>query len=204
MRRRWIVALLALASLASCVPSINPLYTDKDLVVDPALVGTWIDNDNETWTFATGTDKSYSLVIDHDGKSGPFVAHLVALGGYRFLDIMPTDGALNQSGLLEMYRAMYIRTHMFLKVSQVTPTLKMAFLDADWLKKLLTKSPAALRHERRESDDDSVVTASTAELQAFMIRYGNTADAWGSSNEFKRKAARRHVGRLRDAGTTID
>ena len=189
MRRRALVALLALAGLASCVPSINPLYTDKELVVDPALAGSWVDNDHETWTFAKASDKSYTLLVEHDGKSAPFVAHLVALGGNRFLDIMPDDGPMKQADMLDLYKWSFIRVHMFLKVSQIGPALKMGFLDPDWLKKLLTADPRALQHARRESDDDSLVTASTAELQAFMVKYGNTQDAWGVANEFTRKDA---------------
>jgi hypothetical protein len=39
--------------------------------------------------------------VEHDGKSAPFVAHLVALGGNRFLDIMPDDGPMKQADMLD-------------------------------------------------------------------------------------------------------
>ena len=74
------VALIVLCGLVGCLPtSINPLYTDKDLVFDPALVGVWRDKDDPkgTWTFEKAGEKSYKFVYaESDGKVGQFDARL--------------------------------------------------------------------------------------------------------------------------------
>src|SRR5947207_2132434 len=78
------VALAALCGLAGCLPtSINPLYTDKDLAFDPALVGVWSDKDDskETWTFEKAGEKSYKfLYTESDGRTGLFKARLLNIG----------------------------------------------------------------------------------------------------------------------------
>src|SRR5688572_2052421 len=37
--------------VAGCVPSLNPLYTLKEVVFDPALIGSWSE-EGSTWTFS--------------------------------------------------------------------------------------------------------------------------------------------------------
>lgn len=37
--------------LFGCIPSLNPLYTNDDLVTDDNLIGEWCENQSkETWT----------------------------------------------------------------------------------------------------------------------------------------------------------
>ena len=45
---RGVVAIAGLLLLGGCVPSLQPLFTDRDLVFDPGLIGTWKDTDGET------------------------------------------------------------------------------------------------------------------------------------------------------------
>ncbi len=48
MKTKYLVSALAAAALlvVGCLPSIHPLFTDKDLVFKKELVGTWIDGDS--------------------------------------------------------------------------------------------------------------------------------------------------------------
>src|SRR5215471_5814269 len=94
------VAVAALtALLAACGPasSLNPLFTDKDLIFDPALVGEWIEKrpDQARLRFEqTGPTAYRAISIDHNGSGDsatetPYEAHLVRLGAYQFLDVSP-------------------------------------------------------------------------------------------------------------------
>ena len=186
MRKIILAATLGLAVfLAGCIPSLNPLYTEKDLVFDPALVGVWSNGANATdsWKFQKRDEKSYALVIRDDDKTSPFVAHLVKLGKYRFLDLCPNKDGLNDSKVEGTYAMALIRGHLFLKVSQIEPTLQMVMLDPDWLDKLLKKNPKSIHHKRNEDGDGIVLTASTKELQKFMLKYADTKDAFGKPDE---------------------
>ena len=190
MQKTVLVATLGLAAfLAGCVPSLNPLYTEKDLVFDPALLGVWSEKENSTdgWTFRKKDDKSYQLLIQEGEKSSPFIAHLVQLGKYRFLDLYPDEAGLKDFNRDDIYKMTLIPGHLFLKVSRIDPTLQIGFLNVDWLDKLLKKSPGALRHQRLGEDKGLVLTASTKELQKFMLKHVNTKDAFGESSDLKRE-----------------
>jgi len=91
--KRLILPLALLAALAGCVPSLNPLYIEKDLVFDPALLGVWGEpNAKETWTFEKAGEKKYKLLqTDNDGRTGEFEVHLLKLSNHYFLDLYVTE-----------------------------------------------------------------------------------------------------------------
>src|ERR1035438_10454400 len=123
--------------LAGCVPSVSPLYTAKDLVYDPALVGVWAkdEKDATTWKFEKGDESSYKLVVVEGENSSPFVAHLVQLGEHRFMDLCPDKSGIEELKQADLYKAGLIRGHLFLKVLQIKPVLQMKMMDEDWLGK---------------------------------------------------------------------
>src|SRR6187401_3334085 len=93
------LALFAFAAvLAGCIPTLHPLYTDDDVIFDPALVGLWAEeNSKDTWLYEKVDDKSYRLTYtDGEGKKGEFQARLLKLGGFRFLDLYPEDAGLKE------------------------------------------------------------------------------------------------------------
>ncbi len=91
--------------LTGCAPvdSLNPLYTDKDVVFDETLLGQWGTAD-EGLNFAKLGENGYRIVMsgkdDDTGQVTTFVfdAHLVNLQGHRFLDVVwKQGGAVNDS-----------------------------------------------------------------------------------------------------------
>jgi len=189
------VALAALGVMTGCLPtSINPLYTDKDLAFDPALAGVWSDKDDskETWTFEKAGEKSYKfLYTESDGKAGQFEARLLKIGDTRFLDFFPDESGIAEMNRSDFYKIHLVRTHSFLKVSQIEPTLQMTPLDLKWLREFLGKNPQAIRHEKIGDGDDAqiVLTASTAELQKFVLTHLKTEGAFGDPINLKRLTA---------------
>ena len=69
--------------------------------------------------------------------------------------------------------------HTFLRLEIAGDTLRMAAMDPDWLKGLLKRDPSMLRHELLDGDGDLLITASTPELQAFVVAHRDTEGAWG-------------------------
>ncbi len=91
--------------LAGCAPvdSLNPLYADKDVVFDEALLGQW-GTAEEGLNFAKLGDNGYRIVMsgkdDDTGQVTTFVfdAHLVNLQGHLFLDVVwKQGGTVNDS-----------------------------------------------------------------------------------------------------------
>src|SRR5688572_8446960 len=97
--------------MVACVPSLNPLYTEKDIAFDPALVGTWVeegDNGDNSWTFAKDGDKAYHLVLkDKEGTAGEFKVHLTKLGQWRFMDMFPDTAAMEALKRDDFYKYHY-------------------------------------------------------------------------------------------------
>src|ERR1039457_3803632 len=108
MNTRKLIAVAGLAlCLSACIHSLNPFYTEKDLVFDARLTGTWREKSEaqeaEVWRFEKTGDKAYKLVMtDKDGKQGEFAAHLFKLKQDYFLDLIPNDCnyATNQTDLV--------------------------------------------------------------------------------------------------------
>jgi hypothetical protein len=190
-RNRLIIALLATTFLlAACIPSVNPFYTAKDLAFDTRLLGEWQEKDKpqepEIWKFEKADDKSYKLeVTEKGGKQGQFSAHLFKLKEHYFLDLTPTDCsyATNQADLVA---ASMFAGHLLAHVTQIEPELRIAFTDFDWLQKQLTNNPSVLPH-RREGDS-FLLTASTKELQKFVLKHLGEGELFGKPGEMVRRA----------------
>jgi hypothetical protein len=92
---RFFLALPLAIILAGCAPvdSLNPLYTDQDVVFDETLLGQW-GTETEGLNFAKLGDNGYRIVMsgkdDETGQIATMVyeAHLVSLQGHRFLDLV--------------------------------------------------------------------------------------------------------------------
>ena len=190
-RKRTGIALLATALLlAACIPSLNPFYTTKDLVFDARLLGEWQEKDKpqepEIWKFEKADDKGYKLqVIEKGGKQGQFNAHLFKLKEHYFLDLIPTncEYATNQADLVA---ASMVPGHLLAHVPQIGPELTIAFSDFDWLQKQLTNNPSVLAH-RREGDS-FLLTASTQELQKFVLKHLGEGELFGKPSDMVRRS----------------
>jgi hypothetical protein len=175
MKTRNLIAIaIAGVLLSACIPSVNPFYTDKDVVFDGRLLGEWqvkeSSDGSQLWKFEKGDDKAYKLTVtEKDSKRGEFNAHLFKLKQEFFLDLIPSncEYATNQADLVAF--AMY-PGHLLVRVSQLEPELKLAFCDFDWLKKHLEATPKALAHQV-EQKDGILLTASTRDLKRFVLKH---------------------------------
>jgi len=185
---------LLAALLGGCVPvmSLHPLFTEETLVFDEKLLGTWVDDSNETtWQFGNSnkSDKAYEFIFtDNDGK-GSFVALLVKLQKNLFLDIYPDKLPCDEKDPNKvewMYNTLFFMpVHTFIKINGIEPELKLQLTDDDELKKLLKENPNAVEHTSTE--DKFVLTASTEELQAFVVKYADDSRVFTAEVVLARK-----------------
>jgi hypothetical protein len=60
-----------------------------------------------------------------------------------------TDTGIEKGSKMNNYAGFaLIPGHLFMKVTQIQPTLQIAFLDPDWLKELLKENPKAIAHKK--------------------------------------------------------
>lgn len=176
--KKFLFYLLAIL-LGGCIPvlSLHPLYTDKDAVFEEKLLGTWIDDSNGIWEFKDPNrqEKVYGLIIvGQKGEKGSFDAHLTKLQNKLFLDAFPAESPWGEDpNKIDWHfnAFFFVPFHTFIKINSTEPELKLQLTDDDDMKKLLKEDPNAVKHESVK--DGFILTASTKELQAFVLKYAN-------------------------------
>jgi hypothetical protein len=195
MRTKKFLFYLLAGLLGSCVPvmSLHSLFTEENIVFDEKLLGTWVDDPTSpkgTWEFKRVTDiaqkdwelappkkpeKAYKLLLSNEeGAKGSFFAHLVRLEGRLFLDIFPSQlpcAQLDPKQDWVFNTAFLIPGHSFAVIDSIEPQLKIRWTNEDEMEKFLKEQPNALKHELVE--DKIVLTASTDELQKFVLKYAD-------------------------------
>ena len=178
MKTKISILLLYAAALilGGCIPSLHPLYTDDTLVFDEALLGKWIstgDNDEQIWQFSKAGENEYELRILQDDKEGRFEAHLLELDGTRYLDLYPAENK-SLENLNDVYKMHLVAAHTFMIVN-----LSESNLQLNWfMHELLEDDPNLLQHEK-VNKDQIILTASTEDLQRFVIEHADEIDPNG-------------------------
>ena len=180
-----IIAFIA-ALIGGCVPSWNALFTEKDLIFDAKLVGTFDGDDGETWEFAKDGDKKYKLTYtDKEGKA-TFDAHLLKIQDRQFLDVQLDEKGYEGLKLNALAKMTMVPARIFLRVDEIGGSLKMAAVNPDWLAKHLEKNPKAIAHLQRS--EMLFFTAETKDLQAFVIKHVEGEALFGGPFTLKRKS----------------
>lgn len=172
--------------LAGCVVfSFYPLYTEKDLFPNDILTGKWVDSDSAVWIFEHPLiDKnipgifdttSYVLSLtDKESKESRFNVHIIKLNGNYFLDFYLDEYFNGAAPDLAAFHLLPV--HTFAKLSAGENELKINWFDQNWLEKGLRENKIRIRHEK--SSETILLTAKPAELQKFVVKYANTAEAF--------------------------
>jgi hypothetical protein len=183
MKTKKILIYMLAVIVSGCVPviSLQPLYTEKDVVLDQKLYGTWVTDSNDsktTWEFKSIDDpkNAYNLIFtDEDGRKGSFVAHLVKLQDKLFLDIFPSELPWDPEDPNKMdwpYNSLFlIPAHTFVKVDSIEPQLKLRLTLESKMEELLKENPGVVEHT--SVGDRTVLTESTKKLQTFVLKYAD-------------------------------
>ena len=181
-----IIAFIA-ALIGGCVPSWNALFTEKDLIFDAKLVGTFNGDDDEVWEFAKDGDKKYKLTYtDKDGKA-TFDAHLLKIQNRQFLNVRLDENGYGELKLNALAKMTMVPAHIFFRVDEIGSLTKLAAVDPGWLAKHLEKNPKAIAAHVKEGDM-FFFTAETKDLQTFVIKHTEGEALFGKPFTLKRKS----------------
>ena len=197
--------------MGGCLPvmSLHPLYTEENVVFKQELLGTWTDpnSDNNIWQFERNDESknAYTLLVDignGDGAKGLFEARLVRLKDQLFLDVYPAERGFEETmepleeaakdpnnSIWPLNFVFIVPVHTFLKVDSIEPTLQMRLTDDDKMEELLKEDPNAVQHAVL-GDERLVLTVSTKELQAFVLKYADDERLFGDPIVLKRTKAK--------------
>lgn len=202
MKTRIVITLgiLILLTIHSCIPSLFPLYTEKDLITDDRIEGVWRMEEggniwiierldyqgefnffNPNWTepeSGTGSEsrKTYRLEVQdikegRDTLEAEFLVYILELGGHTYLDYYPTDVELHHD-FLQWHM---IEVHNFSRIEVSDDRLSLQFFDPVELQEMIEKNKIKISHY--EHDDNYLLIARTDELQKFVIKYSDDPKA---------------------------
>jgi hypothetical protein len=188
MNKRYLVLLALLACLTGCVPvdSLNPLYTDKDVVFDESLLGSWVGTDNGEDGVLVMTDKDKD---SNTYKKSVYHAQLVKLNEHLFLDVVPDtfdsrpnsyslrvksgkSGATIEPALLKLGEAAYLEFQNGAPDGKVGAHLRRAH----WIMKVARKDNGLQLDWADDDDFRRAVEKGTIKLPSVLLGEGKNKD----------------------------
>jgi hypothetical protein len=169
-------SIVSIFLLSGCVPySVNPVYTEDDIIYNPDLVGTWAEKDSdEKYIFSEIDERYYNLIIMNEGViEGIFTTHLARIDDTMFLDLSPEFGTPYGDGFFKDHFAIL---HSFFLVHEIDSALTISMLNYEWLKEYLKLNPNEISYEI--INGRITFTAPTKDVQAFLIKHLDTEDAY--------------------------
>ncbi len=166
----------------SCIiVSLNPCYTEDDLVFRNDFVGNWKDSDGDIWKISAsapdGSSSKYKLeVIDNDVVNF-FELHIAQIGDYFFLDFFPDldDKAFLENAFMELHR---LPVHSFARMKFSGDSVQLFMLNEDWFKKQAEADKLSVPFQ--EVEGIQVLIASTQEIQKFLHENATNPDAFNN------------------------
>jgi hypothetical protein len=148
----------------STLVSLNPLVTDKEATADQSILGVWTTKNDEGTYIVKLNGGVYSIrYIDKDQSVQLFEGKMLRVGDAKFLDLIPKNDA-----------PFHLPVHSIMRVWTEGATLRMAFLNSDWL-----KAQAAQQLPTQVVDGRTVITAPSEALRAFVEKAGLDPKALG-------------------------
>lgn len=182
--------LLVIAALAQgcVVTSVHPLYTEKDVVFDKALLGEWDGGDgDEKWLFREGKDKAYHLIIFDEKQTMEFEVRLVRLGSGTFMDMTPGEKTLEKMTDSIFLLLHYVPVHSFSKITLEGDALHLGWgIDPDWFKVHVEKSAKPEVRFEKDDRDMYLLTDNTSALQRFVRKHADETGFFGETDTLRR------------------
>ena len=197
---------LLLIFLSSCLTTLHPIFTEKDLAYDPKLIGTW-NTENEgkkskviisnlatensvelPGNISAIKQHGYFIIYqDENGKvSDQYIAFLARIGKHLYFDYYPAEKKEDRK-LDEFFGIHFVRMHTSYRVEILKDgSFELSQLDGSYVKSLIDEKKIRISHET-DADDNTVITASTKELQQYLLKYGDEPSAYRSEKTIFKK-----------------
>ncbi|MBI5281591.1 MAG: hypothetical protein HY858_07925 [Candidatus Solibacter usitatus] len=183
MRFSWLaLGLMGMLWLAGCgdLLSVHPLATAETTVFDASLTGEWACADKDCKgtaliRAASVEKKEYDIVWipgDADEEALRLKGKLVKVGERVVFDLVSTKK-----------QELAVAGHFFMLVEKTSDGVKFHWLDSEWLRNRVAWQNA-LAHTM--VGDKPVITAGSAEMNAFLAKAGLDGKAVSDSLAFRR------------------
>ncbi len=196
-RHVFSVATLALVLLlAGCGPAstLFPLFVGGDAEFDERLLGDWHVQDGASFThgaeskrmaFRKSADgKEYEVTLfdfDEKGMNLVLTAHMVRLGNFSFIDFGTPDTDKRKFREIPFPA---IKSHFFGRIDLEKGSVRIDFLDDEWVKKQEKAGKLPLATVR--TAEELVISASTEELREFALDHAEDTQAFSDAYSLSR------------------
>jgi hypothetical protein len=172
MRHSILALALACATLTGCAKlvSLNPIVTDEQAVMDPALLGIWTDQDGKEtyWVRQDGT--GYSIRYFSDSETYQLKARLMVADDVKLLDVVSANEDSFQ-----------LAVHTPVRVWTEGSTVRIALLQSDWFTQQATQQlPTA------PAKDRTLITAPSEAVRNFLAKIGADPRAFDETGVLRR------------------
>jgi hypothetical protein len=119
-------------------------------------------------------NKGYLITYrDKDNEiTGSYIAFLARIGKHLYFDYYPVP-LETEKNADEFYMQHFVKMHTPFRVNILkNGSFELNQLESNYLDKLIEEKKIRIRHELN-SDGDAVITASTEELQQYILKYGD-------------------------------
>lgn len=195
--------LLIIFLMTGCLTALHPLFTEKELIHEPRLLGLWkiSGDDGVTVAFEKGnpdsfrelpvvlqnaSERAYTVTVKEKGEIvQQFFAFPTKLGDALYLDYFSSTTP-RQRSYDSFYKAHFTAMHSFYRIQfDKNGSFKASRLKGDYLADLIRDKKIRIRHEERP-DGSFVITAPTSELQQYVLKYGQNPDAYENSDTYSK------------------
>ena len=180
MRRAGIAAVLFAAWVSSgcLVLSLQPAYDAESVAFTDALVGTWINAEDQTRaTIDRGEWRSYKVTYTDRFASRALQGNLTAIGGVSFLDLTEQRGADPGPFLVPV--------HGVFRIDVAGDTLTVTPFDYNWFARALTDRTLVRLAAAFDDRRNALVVSSTADFRRWLAR--TPQDAFAAPMTFARQ-----------------
>jgi len=191
--------------LSSCLNTLHPIFTEKDLAYDPKLIGTWSTEKQGTkervvisnlatensvelpGNISAIKQKGYFIAYqDEHGDTKQYIAFLARIGKHLYFDYYPASKKEDRK-LDEFFGIHFVRMHTSYRVEILNDgSFELSQLDGSYVKSLIDEKKIRISYET-DAEDDITITASTKELQQYLLKYGDESSAYESAKTFFKK-----------------
>ena len=181
MRRAVLLTVALLLAPGCLVVSVHPTHDRDDLVWDPALVGNWVNaEDNASLTVERGEWQSYRLHYVHPIESGDLTGYLTTLGKVRYLDLMPARGEDRGSFLVPV--------HATVRLTLDGDRLEIAALSYDWFfDRMKTKAGVPGLQVVLDEKENALIVSPANVVRGWLARQPADGKMFSAPATFTRK-----------------
>jgi hypothetical protein len=173
-----VVVLAAIASSGCLVVTLQPVYDAGSVVFDEALVGAWVNTDDETSaTIERGEWRSYKVAYADRFSTRTFHGNLTKIGAATWLDLTDVRGTDAGPFLLPV--------HGVFRVSVAGDVLSVAPLDYGWFTRAIDKKTTGRLMATLDDRRNVVIASSTADLRRWLTQA--PAEAFTAPTTYRRK-----------------